>query len=254
MNLNELENLRLEINKIDDELIELFMRRMKIVRDVAAYKIKNHLEVLDRSREDFIIKKYTSSIGEPHLKKEVTEFIQGMLKISREAQSEIIRKNIVLIGMPGAGKTTLGKELSERLGFMNVDIDTYIEEKTGTTITQLFLTGESNFREIETNIIREVSRNRGTVITTGGGTIKNYINIENLRENGIIVFIDRPLENILEDIEMQTRPLLKDGKHKLYDLYNERYDLYSKYCDFKVKNDKSIEDAVNRILEGYRQL
>ena len=90
MELNELNNIRLEINKIDDELIELFKRRMKLVQEVAEYKIKNHQEVLDKSREEYIINKYTSSISERYLKKEVTEFIQGILKISRDAREKIL--------------------------------------------------------------------------------------------------------------------------------------------------------------------
>jgi len=90
MNLDELDNIRLEINKTDDELIELFKKRMKLVQEVAEYKIKNNQEILDKSREDYIIDKYTSSIRDTYLKKEVTEFIQGILKISREAQEEIM--------------------------------------------------------------------------------------------------------------------------------------------------------------------
>lgn len=93
MNSNELDNLRLEINKIDDELVELFKKRMAAVRCVAEYKIEKSREVLDKSREDFIISRYTDDIEDESLKKEVAEFIKGMLKISRDAQSEIISNN-----------------------------------------------------------------------------------------------------------------------------------------------------------------
>jgi len=93
MNSKELDNLRQEINNIDDEMIKLFKRRMDIVRGVAEYKIKNDMEVLDKSREDYIINQYTSDIEEMGLKKEVTEFILAMLKISRDAQSEIIKRS-----------------------------------------------------------------------------------------------------------------------------------------------------------------
>lgn len=91
MNSKELDNLRHQINNIDDEMIELFKRRMDIVRGVAEFKIQNDMEVLDKSREDYIINKYTENIEDTGLKKEITEFIKAMLKISRNAQSEIIK-------------------------------------------------------------------------------------------------------------------------------------------------------------------
>ncbi|MGE5628312.1 MAG: chorismate mutase [Solirubrobacterales bacterium] len=93
MDIKELDLIRQEINKIDDEIIELFKIRMQAVRQVANFKIKNNMEVLDTNREGFILNKYTSDIKEDDIKKEVTEFIQAILKISRDAQCEIINKN-----------------------------------------------------------------------------------------------------------------------------------------------------------------
>lgn len=93
MDTKELDLIRQEINKIDDEIIELFKKRMQAVRQVADFKIKNNMKVLDTNREGFIISKYTSDINEDEAKKEVTEFIEALLKISRDAQSKIISKS-----------------------------------------------------------------------------------------------------------------------------------------------------------------
>lgn len=159
-----------------------------------------------------------------------------------------MNKNIVLIGMPGSGKTTIGKMLYKKLKFNFVDIDQYIEEKSGKIIPELFSKGEDYFRSLERDAVQKLSREKTLVISTGGGVIKNYLNIEDLKENGIVIFIDRPVENIAQDVEVAHRPLLKDGPHKLYELFHERYGLYKKYCDHHVMNDSDIEETVERIM------
>jgi len=160
-------------------------------------------------------------------------------------------RNIVLIGMPGAGKTTIGKMLYEKLELKFVDVDEFIVEESGKTITELFDVGESHFRDVESRAVKKLSMGNSSIIATGGGVIKNKENIEELKKKGIIVFIDRPLENIAGDVEISKRPLLKDGVQKLYDLYDERYELYKKHSDFHIMNDCEIEDVADKIIEKY---
>jgi shikimate kinase len=157
-------------------------------------------------------------------------------------------KNIVLIGMPGCGKTTLGKIISENLGLKFFDVDQCIEEKSGKLIPQLFDVSEEHFRGVESDVVHELSKEKTSVISTGGGVIKKLINIERLKETGVIIFIDRPVDSIASDVEVSTRPLLKDGVHKLYELFNERYELYKKYCDIHIMNDSDIDETVERIM------
>ena len=88
-----------------------------------------------------------------------------------------------------------------------------------------------------------------TIISSGGGVIKKSINIEYLKKNSIVVFIDRPVENILGDIQVEKRPLLANGKEVLYKLYDERYDLYKKYCDYRVENTGSLDEIVDKIAK-----
>lgn len=90
---------------------------------------------------------------------------------------------------------------------------------------------------------------KSAIISTGGGVIKNFSNIENFKKNGIVIFIDRPVENIAKDINVLSRPLLKDGVGKLYELLDERYELYKKYSDFRIENNGKIEDVIEKILE-----
>ena len=160
-----------------------------------------------------------------------------------------MKKSITLIGLPGCGKTTIGRLLSEKLNYDFVDMDDYIEEKQGKTIKEIFKNGEDYFRNIETDTCEVLGKVSQTIISSGGGIVKKEINISFLKDNSILVFIDRPVENILSDIEVEKRPLLVNGKEVLYKLYDERYELYRNYCDYRVENTKSLDYIVNEIAK-----
>ncbi|HEY5561007.1 MAG TPA: shikimate kinase [Clostridiaceae bacterium] len=157
-------------------------------------------------------------------------------------------KNLALIGMPGSGKSLIGKQLATEIGREFIDIDEEIVKKQGKSIKDLFIMGEESFREIEQEVLKEFSLKENLIIATGGGIIKRYENVRELKKNSIIIFIDRPLEDILKDIDTDTRPLLTEGKEKLFKLYEERYQLYILYCDIIIKNDKDVNSAVDKIL------
>lgn len=157
-------------------------------------------------------------------------------------------RNIVLIGMPGCGKTTIGKLLAARLGRKFIDIDCCIERQRGCTINEIFRQGEEVFRRLEAEAVFALENERASVITTGGGVVKNPSNMDSLHKNGIIVYIDRSVQNIAGDIDTSTRPLLAEGKSRLKGLYAERHELYGKYCDFTVKNDGPIAKTLESII------
>ena len=158
-------------------------------------------------------------------------------------------KSITLIGLPGCGKTTVGNLLSDKLKYEFVDMDFYIENKQQKSIIELFRNGEDYFRNIETETCKVLGEKSKTIISSGGGVIKKSINIEYLKKNSIVVFIDRPVENILGDIQVEKRPLLANGKEVLYKLYDERYDLYKKFCDYRVENTGSLDEIVDKIAK-----
>lgn len=154
------------------------------------------------------------------------------------------KKSIVLIGMPGCGKTTIGKILANEINYNFCDMDNYIEEISGKTVKELFEVSEEHFRDLETRACKELCNKKDLLVSSGGGVIKRKKNIDLFKDNSIIIFIDRPLEKIISDINASTRPLLKDGKDKLYKLYQERYNLYNEYSDIKVVNNGFIEDVI----------
>lgn len=156
---------------------------------------------------------------------------------------------ILLIGMPGCGKSTIGKELSKKINYDFYDMDEYIEKISNKTIKELFEINEDYFRDYETKACKELSNKKKVVISSGGGVIKREENINFFKEKAIIIFIDRSVENIASDLDIYSRPLLKEGVKKLYNLYTERYNLYNKYCDIKLVNDKTIEKIINEITQ-----
>ena len=168
-------------------------------------------------------------------------------KITDEIYSEIIREkqNIVLIGMPGSGKSTIGKELAEKLGRCFIDTDDIITEKHG-VIGDIFASkGEEYFRDIETQAVKETAKKSGIVIATGGGAILRTENVTALKQNGVIFFLNRPLEDI---VPTSDRPLSSDAE-SLRKRFEERYPVYKATGDFEIAINGNIENAVNKIME-----
>ncbi|MDD6711111.1 MAG: shikimate kinase [Sharpea porci] len=157
-------------------------------------------------------------------------------------------KNIVLIGIMGAGKTTIGKKLSIDLNRPFIDMDEYLEKKYEMRISDMFKISEDYFRDHESACCQDMSTQRQTIISTGGGVIKRPENIAYLKKNGIIFYIDRPLDQIVGDVDTSSRPLLKDGAQKLYDLDRERRALYMQSCDYHLINDGGLEEICQKII------
>ena len=156
------------------------------------------------------------------------------------------KQNIVLIGMPSCGKSSLGKKLSKQLGYDYIDLDKKIVEKTNKTIPQIFEeSGEAGFRKIESEVCLEVSKCNHTVISCGGGIIKNEINMKALALNGFIIYIKRDVEKLSVG---NGRPLSKD-KNTLLNMFKEREPLYIKYSDASVSNNGYFKITLNNLKE-----
>ena len=162
------------------------------------------------------------------------------------------RCNIVLIGMPSAGKTTIGKMLENRMQKEFIDLDDIIIQKAGKSIPEIFEeSGEAGFRAIETEAAIEVSKLNNKIIATGGGTIKHKVNMDYLRQNGITIFIDRDVDKLISSDP--NRPLSK-STDALEKMHAERLPLYQKYAAYVAVNNSDIESTVTEIEEAYRSI
>lgn len=171
-----------------------------------------------------------------------------------EIKNEMLkdRCNIVLIGMPSAGKTTIGKMLEEKLGKEFFDLDDMIIAKAGKSIPEIFQeSGETGFRAIETEVAIEASKMNNKIIATGGGVVKHKVNMDFLRLNGITIFIDRDIDKLISSDP--NRPL-SSSKQALQQMYKERYPLYQKYATYIAVNNANIEETVDDIVNAYHSI
>lgn len=156
------------------------------------------------------------------------------------------KRNIILTGMPGSGKSTVGRLIAERLSREFIDTDAVIVERYG-EITKIFAEhGEEYFRDIESEVIRELAPLTGKVIATGGGAVLRKQNADALRRNGELFFLDRSLDSLVPTAD---RPLA-DEKAKMEKLYNERLDIYMDTADYIIDADCDPEDAADSVING----
>lgn len=159
------------------------------------------------------------------------------------------KSNIVLVGMPTSGKSTIGKALAKSLNKKFIDVDKEIVKKEGRSIKEIFKEkGEVYFRTVESQVIESLSRESNLVIATGGGSVLDQKNVKRLKRNGYLIFIDRPL-NLL--IAADDRPL-SANRINLKNLYQERYNIYKTVSDVTVINDKDLDFVLKKVLEAIR--
>jgi shikimate dehydrogenase len=161
------------------------------------------------------------------------------------------KRNIVLSGMSLAGKTTLGTLLAKKLDRVLEDTDQMIIRKEQRPITEIFATdGEKYFRDLETEMARTLAPQTGLVIATGGGAILRQENVDALKKNGCIIFLDRPFNQILP---ADDRPLA-NTKEKVAALLEKRYPIYKATCDESITNDLTPEEGIAKILAALQNV
>lgn len=157
--------------------------------------------------------------------------------------------NIVLIGMPGSGKTTVGKILAKQTGKAFTDTDEMIEQKAGMHIPAIFEQyGEDYFRNLEADAIEKAGKEKGQIISTGGGAVLRHENYLNLKQNGFLVFVQRDLKRLAS----KGRPLSSDLP-AVEKLYEKRLPLYNAYCDIAVHNNGTADLAAQDALRQFVQ-
>lgn len=158
-------------------------------------------------------------------------------------------KKIAFIGMMGCGKSSIANDISKDLALKLISIDKMVEKELNLSISDIFEKfGEPYFRKIETKILKNAVINESCIIDCGGGIILDSSNIEILKNNGYsIIFIDRNPEKILEEIDVNNRPLVKDNPTALIKIYNERIGLYKKYSDYIIENNNDYDYAINSV-------
>lgn len=153
-------------------------------------------------------------------------------------------QNLVIVGMPGSGKSTVAALLAEALGKKILDTDALIEEKAGLSIPQIFAShGESGFRKLESEVMAEVGKLSGNIISTGGGCVTVEENYDLLHQNGVIVWISRDTGKLARD----GRPISLSSD--LDELYAKRKPMYERFADIAADNNGNVHDTIKAITE-----
>ena len=177
----------------------------------------------------------------------------NMMQKTEKAYCSILKnkQNIVLVGMPGSGKSTLGRMLAKKTGKAFYDSDSEIEKQTGMCIPDYFSKyGEDGFRAIETDVIKRLSLLGGIVIATGGGTVIRSENIDSLAKNGIIVYLDRPIS----DIKITSNRPLTRSVDDLKKKYYERHEMYEKSADITVMVKGSEKSTLSTLINALKDV
>lgn len=231
---------REKIEKINKKIEELLIKRFQLTNIIGEYKLQENLPVEDRNREKKILKNlnnipYGDYIRE--IEKEI--FVQSKLH-----QERLKFTSVILMGLPGCGKSAFGKKISEELGVPFVNTDNIIVQKENMPIEEIFSRkGEEYFRKLERKTVSYMTK--GYIISLGGGTVLDERNISYLKEIGKFVYLKRDIDDIGN---IKGRPLAKN-KDDLKKLYKERSPIYEKLADFTVENNRSFDEIKKEIIK-----
>lgn len=228
INLDKFKNL--------DALIDLIYNPLntKLILDAKKLKIKTMSGLLMLVAQAFFA---AELFLDEKLDESLIEKIYKKIKLDME--------NIVFIGMPSSGKSTMARKLAQKLNRDFYDTDILVEEKEKMAIAEIFkVKGEDYFRNLESNVLEEVSKNTGSIIATGGGTILREENRDNLLQNSLIIYLDRNLENL----DLYGRPLSKN-LDALKELYKERHKIYEDLSHIKINVIENEDDNLDLILK-----
>lgn len=160
------------------------------------------------------------------------------------------KQNVVLVGMPSSGKSTIGKRIAKRLGREFADTDEEIVKRINMPISEFFEKHtEAEFRKIEKEVVNEISKRSAIVIATGGGVVLDSDNVNALGRNGKIVFLDRNPNNL---VATPSRPLSANSRD-LQKMYEKRYPIYKACADMTIDNNQTLDIAVDRIAKEFEK-
>ena len=165
-----------------------------------------------------------------------------------------MRKNIILTGMSGAGKSYIGKAVADKLGLDFFDSDEEFEKEENANISDVFTKNkEEYFRERESDIIKRLSRKSNSVISTGGGSVLEEENVSNLKNNGIVFYLERDIDVILDNVDKEGKAPLKGGKNAIRKLFKQRKSFYENSADYIISNNDSPEETIEKICKIYEE-
>lgn len=257
--MNDLEMYREQLAICDDKIIDALVERNAIVEKIMAYKEKYGMPILQPAQEAKQQKRLDEKLEGNKYQEEIQDVFARILRNSKRIQArKLFSYNIVLIGFMGAGKSTIADYLSTMFDMKLVEMDQEISDREEMSIPDIFATyGEEYFRNLETELLRELQNGRNCIISCGGGAALRSENVVEMKKNGRVVLLTASPETIYERVkDSSDRPLLSGNNSVEFiaDMMEKRREKYEEAADIVVQtDDKTIlqicEELITKLTE-----
>lgn len=257
--MNDLEMYREQLAICDDKIIDALVERNAIIEKIMAYKEKYGMPILQPAQEAKQQKRLDEKLEGNKYQEEIQDVFARILRNSKRIQArKLFSYNIVLIGFMGAGKSTIADYLSTMFDMKLVEMDQEISDREEMSIPDIFATyGEEYFRNLETELLRELQNGRNCIISCGGGAALRSENVVEMKKNGRVVLLTASPETIYERVkDSSDRPLLSGNNSVEFiaDMMEKRREKYEEAADIVVQtDDKTIlqicEELITKLTE-----
>ena len=257
--MNDLEMYREQLAICDDRIIDALVERNSIIEKIMAYKETYGMPILQPAQEAKQQRRLDQKLQDNKYREEIQDVFRRILRNSKRIQArKLFPYNIVLIGFMGAGKSTISDYLSTVFDMKLVEMDQVIAEKEEMSIPDIFATyGEEYFRNLETNLLKELQTGQNCIISCGGGVALRQENVVEMKKNGRVVLLTASPETIFERVkDSNDRPILDGNKNVEFiaGLMEQRREKYEAAADVVVQTDnKTIvqicEELISKLME-----
>ena len=257
--MNDLEMYREQLAICDDRIIDALVERNSIIEKIMAYKETYGMPILQPAQEAKQQRRLDQKLQDNKYREEIQDVFRRILRNSKRIQArKLFPYNIVLIGFMGAGKSTISDYLSTVFDMKLVEMDQVIAEREEMAIPDIFATyGEEYFRNLETNLLKELQARQNCIISCGGGVALRQENVAEMKKNGRVVLLTASPETIYERVkDSNDRPILDGNKNVEFiaDLMEKRREKYEAAADVVVQTDnKTIlqicEELITKLME-----
>ncbi len=239
----DIKDYRNAIDGLDQEIAQKLVARYHLCSAIGQEKRLKACPVENLKREQEILE---SMPGSGEFLWALQKTYRYIFQVSKSLQKKR-RYRIYLTGMPGAGKTTVGRALAQAMGEKFYDLDEEIEKQYGPILQIFGHEGEEGFRKKEEKVLRSMALKKG-IFALGGGTILRK-ECREILDNFWILYLYRPIEEIIKNMDYQARPLLEGQEEAVHKLWRDREFIYENYYDFRVDNISSLENVIQEIEE-----
>lgn len=240
--MEKIEEIREKMGVCDDKIIEQLVIRMGYIQEIISYKKAVGIPILQPEQEKKQTDALIAKLGDNEFEEEILDIFKYIMKNSRRIQAKsLFDYNIFLIGFMGAGKSTIAGELKEKLEMNRVEMDQMIVEKQGMSISEIFDEyGEAYFRNLESNALIELQKQKQTIVSCGGGVVMREENSDHMKKNGRVVLLTAKPETIYERVkDSDERPILNNNMNVEFisGLMDKRREHYEAVADVTVETD-----------------